>query len=75
MAGNYAIKPILVIDFIDVEDFAIVRPFRDLSPGHLNSKYSVTYRQTQKLASSTMCISLQLPKEIMWNKRQNIGTL
>jgi len=35
MAGNYAIKSISVIDFIDVQDIAIVVPFRELSPRSL----------------------------------------
>jgi hypothetical protein len=49
MAGNYAIKSIVIIDFIDVTDIAGARPFRRTSECALTPSQPLTYDHVAKV--------------------------
>jgi hypothetical protein len=63
MAGHYAIKSIAVLDFIDIEDIAIMSP---LQGGVFSPKfpaYPTTYRDPRKVSSRQSVHHIAVPME------------
>jgi hypothetical protein len=67
MVSDYAIKSIVVIDFIDVADIAIAVPFLGRVETTLTPIRSVAYRKLHWSANREMRISLQFWKGILRN--------